>query len=135
MDRKKFSGDDLIRGQFGRGPASMSTLDSPPVRDFTGRGPRNYRRSDASIREDVCERLTRDGHLDPSDVEVMVVDGKALLTGTVGSRSDRRRAEDIAYDVFGVRDVDNKLRVGTVIHAPRPDISGADFDMPWPRGG
>lgn len=99
---------------------------------FAGRGPRSYRRPDAAIREELCERLVYDPELDPSEVEVMVTDGEVLLTGTVDSREDRRRIEDTAFAVFGVREVQNLLRVGTVVHAPRPEVSPDEFDMPWP---
>ena len=106
----------------------------PPESNFAGRGPRNYRRPDASIREELCERLARDPKVDPSDIEVMVTDGDVLLTGSVDTLATRRWIEDVAYRVSGARHVDNHLRVGTIVHAPRPEISAADFDMPWPRG-
>ena len=40
-----------------------------------------------------------------------MTDGEVTLTGNVGSRADRRRAEDIADSVSGVRYVMNNLRV------------------------
>lgn len=76
-----------------------------------GRGPRNYQRSDSRIQEDINDRLTADPYLDASDVEVAVSNGEATLTGTVRSRQDKRRAEDIADDVSGIRHVQNNLRV------------------------
>ena len=76
-----------------------------------GRGPRNYRRSDERIREDVSEILTQHGQIDASDVEVDVRDGEVTLRGTVDSRRSRRMAEDAVEDVPGVRDVQNQLRV------------------------
>lgn len=124
-------------GPHGPDPWAMLPLTgggAPAARgEFAGRGPRNYRRPDDSIREELCERLARDPEVDPSEVEVMVTDGDVLLTGNVDTREARRRIEDLAYEVSGVRDVDNRLRVGTVVHAPRPELSAADFDMPWPR--
>ena len=75
-----------------------------------GKGPKSYRRSDERIREDVNDQLS-EGYLDASEVEVMVVDGVVTLNGTVNSRSDKRRAEDIADDVRGVKNVENRLRV------------------------
>lgn len=99
------------------------------ARDYTGLGPRGYRRPDASIHEDLCERLAAVHDLDVADVEVLVSGGEVLLTGTVDSRQARRRIEDIAYRVTGVLDVTNMLRTGTVIHAPRPDIHADDFDL------
>jgi hypothetical protein len=75
-----------------------------------GRGPKGYRRSDARILEDVSDRLTEDRDLDASGVEVKVADGEVTLKGTVSDRAARRRAEDIASSVSGVRHVTNDLR-------------------------
>ena len=79
--------------------------------DHRGRGPRGYKRSDQRIQEDVNDRLTDDSHLDATEIQVEVTDGEVTLTGNVGSRADRRRAEDIADSVSGVRYVMNNLRV------------------------
>jgi osmotically-inducible protein OsmY len=79
---------------------------------YAGRGPRGYRRSDERIREDVNERLTDDWRVDASDIEVGVDNGLVTLAGRVGSRAEKRRAEDVAESVSGVTDVSNQLRVG-----------------------
>ncbi len=80
-------------------------------REHRGRGPKNYRRSDERIKEDVNDRLSDDYYVDASDVEVMVTNTEVTLTGTVNSREDKRRAEDIAESVSGVTNVENRLRV------------------------
>jgi osmotically-inducible protein OsmY len=80
-------------------------------REHRGRGPKNYRRSDERIKEDVNDRLSDDYFLDASDIEVMVQNTEVTLTGTVNNRSDKRRAEDIAEAVSGVTNVENRLRV------------------------
>jgi hypothetical protein len=77
----------------------------------SGRGPRNYRRSDEIIREEVMERLTRDPMVDASDIDVTVTEGDVTLTGMVDDRRQKRAAADIAEDVFGVKNVQNRLRV------------------------
>lgn len=77
-----------------------------------GKGPRGYQRSSERIKEDVCERLTDDGHIDATDIDVQVKDNEIILSGTVQSRTEKRRAEDIAESVSGVRDVHNRLCVG-----------------------
>lgn len=77
-----------------------------------GRGPKGYRRSDARILEDVSERLTDDPRLDASEIEVEVQDGEVTLKGRVADREARRRAEDLAMAVSGVRHVMNHLRAG-----------------------
>jgi hypothetical protein len=78
--------------------------------EHRGRGPRNYRRSDERIRDDVNDRLTEDSWLDAQGIEVTVVNGEITLTGTVGSREDKRRAEVLAEGVSGVDNVQNNLR-------------------------
>jgi hypothetical protein len=77
-----------------------------------GRGPKGYRRSDARIQEDVCDRLTEDPGLDASGIEVTVAEGEVTLSGTVDGRAARHRAEDLAAAVSGVRQVLNHLRAG-----------------------
>jgi osmotically-inducible protein OsmY len=76
-----------------------------------GKGPRGYVRSDERIREDIHDRLTDDPTLDASEIEVIVGNREVTLNGTVNTRSDKRRAEDIAEDVSGVTHVQNNLRV------------------------
>ena len=76
-----------------------------------GRGPRNYRRSDERIKEDINDRLTDYPYLDASDIEAEVSNGEVTLTGTVESRYAKRMAEDIAEDISGVKHVENRLRV------------------------
>ena len=104
------------------GPYDPRPLDRPyeprplerayePRGPYTGYGPRGYHRSDERIHEDVCERLTEHGDVDARDIEVGVVDGEVMLTGTVASRTQKRLAEDIADAVAGVTEVHNRLRV------------------------
>ncbi|MFN8508820.1 MAG: BON domain-containing protein [Dehalococcoidia bacterium] len=90
--------------------------------EHAGRGPRNYRRDDGRIHEDVCEMLTRHGRLDASDLEVDVKDGEVCLRGTVDTRSQKRLAEDIAWQAAGVRDVRNDIHPRTMM-AERGDRS------------
>jgi osmotically-inducible protein OsmY len=76
-----------------------------------GRGPKGYTRSDERIREDVNDRLSDDPFVDASEIEVSVSSCEVTLSGTVDSREAKRRAEDIAEQVSGVRHVQNNLRV------------------------
>ena len=85
----------------------------------SGRGPKNYTRSDDRIREDVNDRLTDDPHLDASEIDVKVSSCEVTLTGTVDSREAKRRAEDCVESVSGVKNVQNNLR----IQAPSEDES------------
>jgi hypothetical protein len=100
-DWERGYGAEYGRGSFGRrawGP-------------YAGRGPRGYQRSDERIREELSDRLTDDPWIDASDIEVRVQSGVVTLTGQVENRDDKRRAEDIAEDISGVRDVSNQLHV------------------------
>jgi osmotically-inducible protein OsmY len=78
-----------------------------------GKGPKGYHLSDERIREDISDRLSDDDYVDASDIDVQVNDSEVILTGTVDSREAKRRAEDIAEHISGVRNVENRLRVGT----------------------
>ena len=78
-----------------------------------GKGPRNYRRSDARIYEDVCEALTRDGDVDATDVEVNVRDGEVTLSGSVADGDMQRQAEELTAGCPGVRGVKNGLGVNS----------------------
>jgi osmotically-inducible protein OsmY len=104
---------DEVRSWFGDEEAERRRrIDEMRSESYAGRGPRNYRRSDERIREDINDRLTDDYYLDATDIEVSVNDCVVTLTGRVDSRSDKRRAEDLAESISGVMDVSNQLRVG-----------------------
>ncbi len=74
-------------------------------------GPRGYQRTDERISDEVHDRLTDDRELDASEMQVTVTGGEMTLTGVVGDRGARRRAEDVAESVSGVRYVLNNIRV------------------------
>jgi osmotically-inducible protein OsmY len=102
-------------GYGGRGEPIGSGA-NPILADITegehrGRGPKNYSRSEDRIREDVSDRLSDAADVDASDIEVAVNGSEVTLTGTVDSRRAKRRAEDLADDVSGVKHVQNNLRV------------------------
>jgi osmotically-inducible protein OsmY len=103
---------DEVRSWFGDEEAERRRRqDEQRAGQYSGRGPRGYRRSAERIREDVNERLTDDPFLDATNIEVSVDNGIVTLTGTVDNRNDKRRAEDVAESVAGVSDVLNQLRV------------------------
>jgi hypothetical protein len=78
---------------------------------YSGVGPKNWQRSDERILEDVNEELTRNSHVDATDVEVSVSGGEVTLNGTVATRHEKREAEDCAWCCPGVKDVHNRLKV------------------------
>lgn len=78
---------------------------------YAGKGPKNYQRSKERIYEDVCDRLFIDDRLDASEIEVNVDNNEVVLSGTVTSKEAKRRAEDLAESIPGVRNVENRIRV------------------------
>lgn len=93
------------RGQSG-------PMAQPAPRSFRGVGPKNYRRSDDAIREDLCELLMDDPDVDATEIDVRVSDGVVTLDGTVRERGMKHLAERLAESVRGVRDVQNNLQKG-----------------------
>ena len=93
----------------GAGGAGDTALVPGPHR---GRGPRDWRRTDERIRDDICQWMSEDPRLDAREIDVRVQDGDVTLDGRVEDRRARRLAEDIAVAVPGVRDVFNRLGVG-----------------------
>jgi osmotically-inducible protein OsmY len=113
------------RSEWGRndwGSSDWSLRDEPSRADrpgnesrsafgpYRGRGPKGYQRADNRILEDVCDRLTY-SDVDAENIEVRVENGEVTLSGSVRDRADKRRAEDVAEEVSGVRDVHNNIRV------------------------
>lgn len=82
-----------------------------PEGPYAGVGPRNYRRSDHRIEEDVCDELTIDSNLNAHGIEVKVTDGVVTLGGSVPTSEMKRRAEEDAESILGVVDVCNNLGV------------------------
>lgn len=101
-------GSPLIRGREIR--RSRANAPAPQVRpDYRGRGPRGYRRSNETIREDVSEALYRSSEVDASDIEVFVSEGHVTLKGTVMNREQKKLAEATIENLAGVDDVFNEL--------------------------
>jgi hypothetical protein len=94
---------DRFEGGGGRQRSGMQ-------RNFVGKGPKGYTKSDERISEQINERLS-EGYLDASEIEVQVNNGEVVLSGTVRERNDRRLAEDLIEDVSGVKDVENRIKV------------------------
>ena len=106
---------DEVASWFGDEEAERRRrLDGAREAKHRGRGPKDYRRSDERIKEDINDRLTDNEYLDAYDIVVTVNDAEVILSGNVGTRDDKRLAEDIAESVSGVTNVQNNLRVGDV---------------------
>jgi osmotically-inducible protein OsmY len=81
------------------------------VDPFARPGPKGYVRSDERLHEEICECLIARPRLDIADVTVTVAAGKVVLDGSVPDRHTRFAIEDIAEDTWGVKAVENRLRV------------------------
>jgi hypothetical protein len=111
--------------EFDRGDKALNT--GHRAVDHRGKGPRNYRRADRRIEEDVSERLMADHWVDATDIRVTVADGEVTLNGTVDSRNAKHRAEEMTETISGVRHVQNNLRVSltNVNYRPPSPLEGA----------
>lgn len=65
---------------------------------------------DAAVTTRVKTALIRDDQVDANDVEVETYKGTVQLSGFVEDREDIDRAEELASNVDGVREVRNDLR-------------------------
>jgi osmotically-inducible protein OsmY len=106
---------------------------------YRGRGPSDYTRSDERINEDINDRLTDHPYIDASNINVETNDGDVTLSGSVESRYEKRLAEDVAEEVSGVRNVENRIRINNTYSAtpwnhsydtgrPSADDAGASSD-------
>jgi len=78
---------------------------------YFGVGPKNYKRSDERIQDEVCELLTYHSGIDASNIEVKVSGGEVTLSGEIPDRYMKRMAEDVIDEIPGVKNVNNQLRV------------------------
>jgi len=90
-------------GSYGQGQMSRGTSGK--------RGPKGWQRSDERMKEDICERLYHQEHIDSSEVTVEVSEGKVTLDGTVKDRHMKHAIEDLIDGIPGVKDIDNRVRV------------------------
>lgn len=99
--------------RYGEYPRYGKNLDrsARAHRNFSGVGPKGYKRSDERIEEDVCEALARDQYIDASEIVVAVKDGLVMLSGSVDNREDRFEAEMLVENILGVEDIENNIRV------------------------
>ncbi|MGH9753933.1 MAG: BON domain-containing protein [Blastocatellia bacterium] len=80
---------------------------------------------DERIRKNVNDRLTDDTDIDASDIEVGVNNCIVTLRGSVDSLWDKRRAEDVAKSIPGVKGVNNKLRASMALQTTPIEEQGS----------
>lgn len=103
---------DEVSSWFGDSDAERRRRQDEQVTgQHKGKGPRGYQRSEERIKEDVCDRLCDHPAIDATNVNIEVSGTEVVLSGTVSSKEEKRRAEDIAESVSGVRDVENRIKV------------------------
>jgi len=103
---------DEVASWFGDDDAERRRrMDERREGNYRGKGPKNYTRSSDRIKEDVNDRLSDAWDIDASDIDVEINGNEVTLSGTVPSKQQKRRAEDIAESVSGVTNVQNNLRV------------------------
>lgn len=100
-------------GYMGRSASGGEIGGFGSTESYRGRGPKNYKRSDERLTEEICERLTQDHRIDAGEIEVSVSDGEVTLKGQVTDRRQKHMAEDLAESVTGVKDVTNQIRVAS----------------------
>jgi osmotically-inducible protein OsmY len=110
---------DEVSSWFGDDDAERRRRGDKMSGPHKGKGPRDYHRSEDRIREDVCDRLADDDYVDASDIRIEIQNDEVILSGNVNSREEKRRAEDIVESISGVRNVENRIKVGR---------SGPNFD-------
>lgn len=66
---------------------------------------------DAAVQAEVSKKIMDDPELSAADIKAAVSKGKATLTGTVNTASLKRRAEQVARTIKGVRNVDNQVTI------------------------
>jgi hypothetical protein len=111
-DYSRFAGPDYSDEPFELGEEEgVSGEVDEDERNFTGLGPKGYKRSDDRIYEDVCDKLMRNHDVDATNIGVKVSSGVVYLSGKVDSRKVKKTAELVIEDLPGVRDVRNELSV------------------------
>lgn len=80
---------------------------------YSGLGPIGYDSAGDPIGQEVYSRLTQHGHVDATEIEIVIDNGEVLLEGTVDSEATKRLAEEAVASIGTVRSVQNLLRVRT----------------------
>ena len=80
-------------------------------------------RPDSAIAEDINTKLMASNTLRPLDLGIWVHDGTATLTGTVPTQELRTDAENMVKSVAGVKNVEDKITLGTA-PAAAPGFNG-----------
>lgn len=102
---------DEVASWFGDDDAQRRREVDKRTGPHRGKGPKGYTRSDERIKDDINDRLSDDSFIDASEIDVTVENCEVVLSGTADSKEEKRRAEDIAERVSGVKNVENRIKV------------------------
>jgi hypothetical protein len=95
------------------GLPSVSNVDlAPGDVSYRGVGPTRSWRTDERIGELLHERLTGADTINATAVIAAVTDGVVTLNGWVPARPMKHEAEEIAWNIAGVKDVHNRITIG-----------------------
>ena len=86
----------------------------PPPANATQTTASSAQRADSAIAEDINAKLMASDTLRPLDLGIWVHDGTATLTGAVPTQELRTEAENMVKSVSGVKNVEDKITIGTV---------------------
>src|SRR3954452_15295139 len=100
----------VIVQQPATAPAQPPVIINPPA---SGGAAASNVSDDANAQTEVEKRLHKDTTLAGFDITVSVLNGKAMLVGTVSSDQLKRQAEKVALSVKGVKSVDNQIVVSS----------------------
>lgn len=100
-----------VSGKSREGETWINRNEYDEQRNFMGKGPKGYKRSDDRIYEEVCEVLRDDPTVDASDIGVRVENGIVTLEGRARGRMEKRIAESLTVEVPGVLDVRNDIKI------------------------
>jgi osmotically-inducible protein OsmY len=99
-------------------------------------------RKDSDIRADVLAEMAWDPMVSVADIGASVNDGYVTLTGVASTYATKDAAEDAAFRVYGVKDVDNDILVDPAALGLRSDeqiaadvrsMLALDLDVPDTR--
>jgi osmotically-inducible protein OsmY len=79
------------------------------------------KKSDSQITQDVLDEIFWDPAVTVADLSASTSDHRVTLMGTTATYGEKLEAEDAAYRVAGVRDVDNDITVDPSAFGMRSD--------------
>ena len=87
---------------------SVIPADAAP-RPFRGVVPEND--ADRGIRRNLIVAITQDPQLKERQISFLVSNGDVSVTGVVNNEHERKKVNDLAMDIAGVKSVANALRI------------------------